>query len=245
MITNYLSSSGLFGRSSVFWISLSRDCVETTVCHCETPLRRCGNLIYSRASEIASLIIFARKDIVTQSVSRGMTLCINKAIRQRNRVVMGLLIILFFLIAPAMVSAGLRIGDVVPSITLNRLNGVALNIPDSLHGKVLILHFWQAGCSSCRLDMPAMDQLYIKYRNKGLEIIAVNVGQAKESVKFFAAELKVAYPIVLDADSRSAALYGVTDVPRTYIIDRDGVIRYRILGGTAPETLKKLIISLL
>jgi len=42
-------------------------CVATAVCHCETPLRRCGNLIFSRVYEIASLIIFARKDIATQS----------------------------------------------------------------------------------------------------------------------------------------------------------------------------------
>jgi cytochrome c biogenesis protein CcmG/thiol:disulfide interchange protein DsbE len=64
-------------------------------------------------------------------------------------------------------------------------------------------------------------------------------------VKAFAAELGVSYPILIDMDGKSAALYGVTDIPRTYVIDRSGVVRYRILGGATPEMLKKLILSLL
>jgi peroxiredoxin len=110
---------------------------------------------------------------------------------------------------------------------------------------VVILHFWQIGCTSCRLEMPAMDDLYSKYRRKGLEILAVNVGQRKEAVKSFASDLRVSYPILIDADERSASLYGVTDVPRTYVVDRSGIVRYRILGGATPEILKKLILSLL
>jgi len=93
--------------------------------------------------------------------------------------------------------------------------------------------------------MPAMNDLYGRYQRKGLEILAVNVGQRRESVKAFAVELGVSYPILIDLDGKSATLYGVTDVPRTYVIDRSGVVRYRILGGAAPEILKKLILSLL
>jgi cytochrome c biogenesis protein CcmG, thiol:disulfide interchange protein DsbE len=110
---------------------------------------------------------------------------------------------------------------------------------------VVILHFWQVGCSSCKLEMPAMDELYGKYRQRGLEVLAVNVGQKKENVKTFAAELGVSYPILVDADGKGAALLGVPDVPRTYVIDRTGIVRYRIIGSATSETLKKLILSLL
>lgn len=142
-------------------------------------------------------------------------------------------------------AATLRIGDTVPSITLPGVNGKTLRIPEIIKGKVMVLHFWQIGCTSCRLEMPAMDNLYNSYRKKGLEVLAVNVGQRKEDVRAFAAELGVSYPILIDADGKSALLYGVTDVPRTYIVDRSGMVRYRIFGGAAPETLKKLILSLL
>jgi cytochrome c biogenesis protein CcmG/thiol:disulfide interchange protein DsbE len=154
-------------------------------------------------------------------------------------------LLLTFLTAQGIAGAALRIGDTAPSIALSGVNGAPVRIPESLKGKVVILHFWQIGCSSCKLEMPAMDGLYGKYRRKGLEVLAVNVGQKNEAVKAFAAELGVSYPILIDMDGKSAVLYGVTDVPRTYVIDRSGVVRYRILGGATPEMLKKLILSLL
>jgi cytochrome c biogenesis protein CcmG/thiol:disulfide interchange protein DsbE len=153
--------------------------------------------------------------------------------------------LLAILTAAGSANAALRIGNTLPPVTLSGIDGAAIRIPETLKGKVVILHFWQIGCSSCKLEMPAMDVLYAKYRRKGLEILAVNVGQKKETVKAFAAELGVSYPILIDMDGKSAALYGVTDIPRTYVIDRSGVVRYRILGGATPEMLKKLILSLL
>ena len=139
----------------------------------------------------------------------------------------------------------LRIGSALPPVTLPGVDGVPVMIPESIKGKVVILHFWQVGCSSCKLEMPAMDVLYKQYQRKGLEVLAVNVGQKKEIVQRFAAELRASYPLLIDPDEKGARLFGVTDVPRTYVIDRKGIVRYRILGGAAPETLKKLILSLL
>ncbi len=159
------------------------------------------------------------------------------------------LLLLLLLVLPAGAvpaeAAVPRIGSSLPTITLPDIKGMPIRIPETLRGKVVVLHFWQIGCSSCKLEMPAMDGLYGQFRRRGLEILAVNVGQKKESVRSFAAELGVSYPLLVDADGKSAALYGVTDVPRTYLIDRKGVVRYRILGGSTPETLKKLILSLL
>lgn len=141
--------------------------------------------------------------------------------------------------------AAVRIGDLLPPITLDRMGGVPARIPEHFRGKVLVLHFWQMGCSSCRLDMPAMDGLYRRYRGKGLEILAVNVGQGRKEVKAYAANLGVSYPILVDPEGRSASLLDVNDIPRTYIVDRSGVVKYRILGSATPETLKRLIESLL
>lgn len=158
-----------------------------------------------------------------------------------------LLLVLAFALpeAATCAAATLRIGATLPPIILSRINQTDVRIPDDIRGKVVILHFWQIGCSSCQLEMPAMDELYAKYRKKGLEILAVNIGQQKEAVKAFAAEIGVSYPILIDPDGKGAKLYGATDVPRTYIIDRNGVVRYRILGSATTEMLKKLILSLL
>jgi len=166
--------------------------------------------------------------------------------RGRWKILVGLPLVLLALLAVAWsAEATLRIGSALPTVTLPGVDGVPVMIPESIKGKVVILHFWQVGCSSCKLEMPAMDVLYKQYQRKGLEVLAVNVGQKKEVVQRFAAELRASYPLLIDPDEKGARLFGVTDVPRTYVIDRKGIVRYRILGGAAPETLKKLILSLL
>jgi cytochrome c biogenesis protein CcmG/thiol:disulfide interchange protein DsbE len=166
--------------------------------------------------------------------------------KQRRAAVLRTAILLLMLLAAAgSADAALRIGDTAPSMTLSGTDGATVRIPENLTGKVVLLHFWQIGCSSCKLEMPAMDTLYKQYRRKGLEILAVNVGQKKEAVRTFAAELGVSYPLLIDPDEKAARLLGVTDVPRTYVIDRSGIVRYRIVGGAKPEMLKKLILSLL
>jgi cytochrome c biogenesis protein CcmG, thiol:disulfide interchange protein DsbE len=163
---------------------------------------------------------------------------------QPAAVLLTAVLFLTLLTAAGSANAALRIGDTAPSMTLSGVDGTPVRIPESLKGKVVLLHFWQIGCSSCRLEMPAMDGLYGQYRRKGLEVLAINIGQKKETVKAFAAELGLSYPILIDMDGKSAALFGVSDLPRTYVIDRNGVVRYRILGGATPEMLKKLILSL-
>jgi len=174
---------------------------------------------------------------------------INRDIRWRYRRPAGVLCMLFLLMAFPVAAGGadaaLRIGTMVPSVVISGVNGAPVRIPEDLSGKVFALHFWQIGCSSCKLEIPAMDILYKKYQRKGLEILAVNIGQKKEVVRSFVPELGVTYPILIDPEEKASRLFGVTDVPRTYVIDRRGVVRYRIFGGVAPEMLKKLILSLL
>jgi cytochrome c biogenesis protein CcmG, thiol:disulfide interchange protein DsbE len=141
--------------------------------------------------------------------------------------------------------APLRVGDTPPRIKLANLNGSAVRIPDDFRGKVIILHFWAGGCSSCKEEMPAMEKLYEKYGRKGLVILAVNVGQRKEVVRQLAKDAGITYPVLLDPDQKMAASYDVVGVPRTYLVDRKGIIRYKILGSASSETLKKQLLSLL
>lgn len=142
-------------------------------------------------------------------------------------------------------ATALRIGGGLPFVAFQDTKGSIIKIPDGIRGKVVILHFWQGGCSSCKLEMPAMEGLYKRYRSKGLEVLAVNVGQKKETVETFAAELGVSYPILIDTERKGSSMFGVSDVPRTYIIDRNGIVRYRIFGGATPALLQKLVLSLL
>jgi peroxiredoxin len=139
----------------------------------------------------------------------------------------------------------LKIGDAPPRIALHDLKGSMVRLPDDFRGKVVILHFWSGGCSSCKEEMPAMETLYGKYGRKGLVILAVNVGQRRDMVKKLVQEIGISYPVLLDTDKEMASKYDVVGLPRTYLVDRNGVIRYKILGAASEEMLKKKILSLL
>jgi cytochrome c biogenesis protein CcmG, thiol:disulfide interchange protein DsbE len=104
----------------------------------------------------------------------------------------------------ALAQGALRIGESPPRVSVGDLGGRPLRIPDDVRGKVVILHFWTGGCSSCREEMPAMESLYSRYGKKGFTILAVNVGQGKEAVRNFAAGMKVSYPLLLDPDAKVA-----------------------------------------
>lgn len=139
----------------------------------------------------------------------------------------------------------LKIGDAPPRMALPDLRGGTVRLPDDFRGKVLILHFWTGGCSSCKEEMPAMESLYGKYGNKGLVILAVNVGQRRDLVKKLVQGIGISYPVLLDTEKEVARKYDVVGVPRTYIVDRKGVVRYKILGAASEEMLKKQVLSLL
>jgi len=139
----------------------------------------------------------------------------------------------------------LRVGDPFLSRSLPALRGPSLTVPDDMNGKVTVVHFWTDWCGTCREEMPALEGLYNRYKGRGFRIAAINVGQTKAQVKKFADDLKLTYDILLDANGDVAKDCGVLGLPRTFILDRKGIIRYKILGDASEDMLNKLIQSTL
>jgi peroxiredoxin len=139
----------------------------------------------------------------------------------------------------------LRIGEVPPRGVLSDLKGRTVRLPDDFRGKVLIIHFWAVGCSSCKVEMSAMESLYASYARKGLAIVAVNVGQSRDTVEKMVKTLGISYAVLLDSDRAMAQRYDVVGIPRTYLIDRSGSIRYKIVGESNEDFLRKRILSML
>lgn len=147
--------------------------------------------------------------------------------------------------APAAGTQYLKIGTPLPGMTLSDLEGGKLVMPDSLRGKVVIFHFWAGWCDTCKEELPVIDRLLRTYNRKGLEVTAVNVGQNRKTVKAFVSELKLTMPVYLDEKKKISERYEVAGVPRTFILDRKGVLRYKISGPASEEMLKKLVLNLL
>ena len=107
-----------------------------------------------------------------------------------------------------------------------------------LKGKVVFLNFWATWCGPCRSEIPSMEAVYQKLKDKGFVILAVNLGESKDKVSGFMNENKLNFQSVLDERQTTGSLYNIRAIPTTYIIDRRGLIVARLVGSTNWNTPK-------
>ena len=142
---------------------------------------------------------------------------------------------LLFLNANKQPPVGTKIGETAPSFTLEDLDGVSVSLSD-FYGRVVILEFWQTSCPDCRKAMPHLKTLYARYKDKGLVWLGVNLDHDPEVVKAYLKDSGFLDQITLWGSFSAAMdivdLFDVDLVPRTLIIDRQGIIRY---AGTYPD----------
>ncbi|HUY84841.1 MAG TPA: TlpA disulfide reductase family protein [Steroidobacteraceae bacterium] len=112
-----------------------------------------------------------------------------------------------------------------PPFTLAELGGGSLSL-NSLHGRVVLVNFWATWCGPCRQEMPALDRIYRRYAPQGLVVVGISVDAGAAAVKRLLARHPVHYPILLDPTTRVSSAYRVEAMPSTFIIDREGEIRY-------------------
>ena len=140
--------------------------------------------------------------------------------------------------AKAFSNAGLRLlaTKVSPrDFSLPALAGETVAL-SQFKGKVVFLNFWATWCGPCRAEMPSMETLYSSYREKGLEILAVNCAENRQEVSAFMQEYGFSYTALLDEDGKVSTSYGIQAIPTSYLIDRDGMIVARIVGSINWDT---------
>jgi cytochrome c biogenesis protein CcmG, thiol:disulfide interchange protein DsbE len=134
--------------------------------------------------------------------------------------------------------------ELAPPFELELLTGGTVAL-DGLRGQVVALRFWADWCPFCRREMRELEPLYQQLREQGLEILAVNVGQDRGRVERFVGRVNHSYPTLLDPDSAIARRYGVIAIPVTFFIDREGIVRGRILGESDAATFERMAAPLL
>ena len=138
----------------------------------------------------------------------------------------------------------LKIGESAPEISALDLNDKTVKLSD-FKGKVVVLRFWITGCKACVAEMPLIDTIGKRYRERGLAVLALNMGDSKEKVEVFAGELNISYPMLLDPARITARKYKIRAAPTTIIIDRSGIARLRIAGEMPEELLEKTVVEML
>ena len=118
-------------------------------------------------------------------------------------------------------------------------------IPAGQKGKVVFIHFWVSSCSFCVKEMCTLESFYRKHHGEGMIAFSVNAGEDKRSAARYIANLKLSYPVLLDPNLSVTRRYGVSGVPTTYVLDRDGLLRFRILGEITADKLDEVTRTLL
>ncbi len=133
----------------------------------------------------------------------------------------------------------------VPSFQAVTLAGVRVAVPAGYAGRVLAIRFWADWCPYCRKEMAELQPVYARLRGRGLEILAVNVAQDRDTVRRFIAPLGIGYPVLLDPEGAVARGYGVKALPVTWLVDRRGVLRGKIVGEATPAVFEARVSELL
>ena len=119
-------------------------------------------------------------------------------------------------------------------------SGTTLKLSE-LKGKVVLLNFWATWCPPCREEIPSMMKLNSSMTGKPFQMVAVSIDEGgKSTIESFFKETGFSLPTYLDASGASPKVYGVTGVPESFIIDKQGIVVKKIIGGLAwdsPEVI--------
>lgn len=138
-----------------------------------------------------------------------------------------------------------NIGMAAPEFASVGLDGSAVRFPEDFRGHPLVIRFWADWCRYCAGEMQAIDRVYRRLQARGLRVVAVNVGQDRDTVVAFVRGIGIAYPALLDESSAITRRYGVTGLPTTYFVGADGQIKAKAVGETDEATFGRLAEALL
>lgn len=133
---------------------------------------------------------------------------------------------------PSLAERGMvKVGDEAPNFQLRDLAGNVVSLAQH-RGKVVLLNFWATWCGPCRVEMPAMEQLYRTFPRREFEILAVSTDpQGAAVTRPFQQEMGFTFPILHDSEYRVGLTYGARTLPMTFMVDRQGIIRQKIFGA--------------
>jgi peroxiredoxin len=136
-----------------------------------------------------------------------------------------------------------QVGKPAPDFALTDMDGKKVTL-SGYKGKVIVLNFWATFCGPCKEEMPSLNNLFLSFKKDGLIVLAISTDDSEKPVQSFIRAKAIAFPVLIDKDQQVFFdRYGILGLPTTFIIDRDGIIREKILGDRpwdAPDMKTKI-----
>lgn len=132
-----------------------------------------------------------------------------------------------------------------PHFQVTTLQGDTLST-ESLRGQVVLVNFWASWCGPCRFEMPGFQKLYEDKHDQGFTIVGISQDRGSLAPMYeFLQKHDIDYPIARGTGQVDLAFGGVTALPTSFLIDRNGVIRHKVFGFFAPPALRVAVNRLL
>lgn len=136
-------------------------------------------------------------------------------------------------------------GEVAPTFAVTTLDGAVISSTE-LRGKVVLVNFWATWCLPCRAEMPLLEGMWKRHSADGFVLLGFSTDRGGvEGVRDFLADRKVSYPVAIVGQDVEAAFGGVRGIPTSFLLDREGRVRHRVVGPLAPATLELAVRRLL
>lgn len=141
-------------------------------------------------------------------------------------------------------SVSAREGQTAPNFEATDRQGRRIRLSD-FQGRVVMLNFYASWCTPCAKEMPAIDRVYRELKERGFEVLGVNLKERKSDAFGFLDSLGVSYNAVLDPDGTIAERYRVLGPPVSVFIDRNGIVRYYLPGELRASQVQQVVTSML
>lgn len=136
---------------------------------------------------------------------------------------------------PADTTTLVRVGEQMPAFAVKTLDGQTIDSA-ALVGKVVLVNFWATWCPPCRQELPLLQKdVWDAFRGKEFVMVAVSRGEKEETVRKFLAGHPVSFPVALDPDKKVYGLFATQSIPRSFVVDKRGVVCFASIGYQEQE----------
>ncbi|UCD78465.1 MAG: TlpA family protein disulfide reductase [Desulfobacterales bacterium] len=123
--------------------------------------------------------------------------------------------------------------------SLNDQDGRPVSLSD-FRGKIVFLNFWTTWCPTCRIEMPSMEKLHQKFKDRNFAMVTIDLQESASRVKEFFKEYKLTFTALLDTSGNVGMMFGINQIPTTYILDKKGRIIGKALGPREWDSRKSI-----